>query len=98
MERGAEQGHIDNEAQSDTGAASQSEIASPAAVVEILMTQTRTVIWGTFAATSCWVNTGTMTARWDPRPFGEPGERRLRYPLGPSQTQTVRQLRGRVTA
>ena len=32
-----------------------SEIASPAAVVEILITQKRAVTSGTFAARGCWV-------------------------------------------
>ena len=32
-----------------------SEMASPAAVVEILMTQKSTVTSGTFAARGCWV-------------------------------------------
>ena len=34
-----------------------SEMASPAAVVEILITQKRTVTSGTFAASGCWLNT-----------------------------------------
>ena len=56
-------------------AASQSEMASPAAVVEILMTQNRTVTSGTFAASGCWVNTrssertvgssGHLACRWE---------------------------------
>ena len=33
-----------------------SEMASPAAVVEILITQKRAVTSGTFAASGCWVN------------------------------------------
>ena len=34
-----------------------SEMASPAAVVAILITQKRAVTSGTFAASGCWVNT-----------------------------------------
>src|SRR6516165_3445283 len=34
-----------------------SEIASPAAVVEILITQNSAVTSGTFAANGCWLNT-----------------------------------------
>ena len=34
-----------------------SEIASPAAVVEILITQNSAVTSGTFAASGCWVKT-----------------------------------------
>src|ERR1700722_14401947 len=34
-----------------------SEMASPAAVVEILITQKRAVTSGTFAANGCWLNT-----------------------------------------
>ena len=34
-----------------------SEMASPAAVVEILITQNNTVTSGTFAASGCWLNT-----------------------------------------
>ena len=45
-----------------------SEIASPAAVVEILMTQKRAVTSGTFAATGCWLNTRSSerTLAWSP--------------------------------
>ena len=41
-----------------------SEIASPAAVVEILITQNSAVTSGTLAASGCWVNTrnGVRTA------------------------------------
>ena len=45
-----------------------SEMASPAAVVEILITQKSTVTSGTFAASGCWVNTlrNVRTLWWSP--------------------------------
>ena len=65
-----------------------SEIASPAAVVEILITQKRTVTSGTFVANGCWLNTRSkertlgdllvwVTARGERRAARRPAPLRL---------------------
>ena len=57
-----------------------SEMASPAAVVEILITQKRAVTSGTFAASGCWLNTRSSerTLVWSPsvNDVGRSGEER----------------------
>ena len=64
-----------------------SEMASPAAVVEILITQKRAVTSGTLAASGCWVNMRSsertlvgllLGARRLGENVGRPGERRRR--------------------